>query len=573
MNPTSSAPSSIGSLVASRRRRRAGAAPDPELSLAGDLRLGVARTGEFLIEGFAADPLDPERRFVVELLLDGVPSAIARADLFVPSLGSAGPDGPAVGDGCHGFVFALDAAQLPHVAVADVRFANGAALPGSPIRLHEGKAFTAPDRRWGEARWLGGLDLEGWVAREAAAFPARVEARIDDEVVATTRADRWRTVRRGEELRAEPGFRLRLPEEWADGRLHEVEIWVAGRELPGGPLALLAHPDGLAALLDRQAGTEGERPRAERFDRWFPRCVPLGEIDRWEARFPPPVPELPADVRIAVAVVGEDGAEDSLSAPPLLPRADWIGAVLPERDGRFEPGDLLHFLRDEGADCEILLVMRAGTLARPGGAERLAAALLAEPDAALAYGDALVTLADASLAPLALTAPDAERMLEQGSAGNAFALRRASALRALERGAPSLDALFLAPASSAPLGRSGHRHVPGFGFALPPFGPGAADRLAEAARLMLAARDVAAEVEPRPNTTLPAVRVRRADLMEASVVLDLGHGDASLIERAMEALEATRRRTRFSLTVSACALDEASARSLRLGGVAVELAP
>ncbi|MBB3950213.1 hypothetical protein [Aureimonas jatrophae] len=572
MNPISSAPSSIGSLVASRRRRRAGGAPDPELSLAGDLRLAVARTGEFLIEGHAADPLDPERRFVVELVLDGVASTIARADLFVPGLALAGADGPAVGDGCYGFVFALDGAQLPHVAVAEVRLANGAPLPGSPIRLHEGEPFVPADRPWGLARWRGGLEIEGWVSREAAPFPARVEARIDDETVAVARADRWRSVERGGDLQAEPGFRLRLPEEWADGRLHEVEIRVAGRPLPGAPLPILAAPDGLAAFFEGRAETDAERPRAERFDRWFPRSVPFAEFARWEARFPPAVPELPAQMRIAVAVIGEDGAEETLQAPDLLPRADWIGAVLPEREGRFEPGDLLHFLRDEGANCELLVVMRAGTLARPGGAERLLSALVTDPDAALAYGDAFLVLADGSEAPLALTAPDRERMLEQGAVGNALALRRAGAIQALEQGSATLDDLFLSPLEGAS-SRNTHRHVPGFGFALPLFGAGAADQLASAARRILAREDTAADVEPRADTTLPAVRIRRAVAMDATIVLDLGHGDAAVLERALDALEASRRVARVALSVSACALDEASARSLRLGGVAVECAP
>lgn len=571
MSETPSRPSSIGSLVASRRRRLSAGSPDAPVRPADDgaPRLAARRTGETLIEGWAADPADPEHRFVVELLLDGVPVALARADL---RLGAAIEGGAAVGDGCHGFAFSLDPAVLPHTGTAAVRLANGGEPVGAPIPLHVGEPFAAPLGPAGAVRWPGGLDLEGWVHRPSAdGPPPRIEARIDDAIVALAFADRWREVRRGGHLRAEPAFRLRLPDEFADGRLHEVEVHADGQPLPGGPVAVLAFADTLGAHLDARAETEGERMRGERFDHWFPNGVPFADFERWEARFPlPSMPRL-GTPPVAVALVGEDGAEASLAAPALDALGDWIGVVLPARDGGFEPADLQGFLEGEAADCEAVLVMPAGTLARPGGPERLVEALLSEPGAAIAFGDRLLMLEGGEPAPLAATAFDHERALEQGSAGAPFAIRRQAALAALDAGAGDADRLFLHPLDRALSGTARHLHVPGFGFTVPPAVPGATDRLAAAVRAHLAARGLAATIEPRAPASLPAVRVRREPLPGAcSILLDAGWHDEAAVAAALEALEPTRRRRAATVLVSSPRLDSAALARLRLGGVEAE---
>ncbi|WP_279478784.1 glycosyltransferase [Aureimonas sp. SK2] len=573
MSETPSKPSSIGSLVASRRRRLAGAAPEAGLRPPEDsaMRLAARRSGETLIEGWAADPADPERRFVVELLLDGVPAALARAEL---RLGPLGPgEAMPVGDGCHGFAFALDPAVLPFARTASVRLANGGEAVGEPIALHEAQAFAPSPAPTAEARWLGGLDLAGWVHRPAGeGAPPRIEARIDDAVVALARADGWREVVRAGAVRAEPAFRLRLPPRFADGRLHEVELFADGQPLPGGAIPVLAFADGLAAHLEAEAETDGEILRAERFDRWFPRGVPFSDVARWEARFPAQRPAIAAAV--AVAVAGEDGAEASLSAPALDALGDWIGVVLPERDGGFEPTDLRSFLEGEAEACPIVLLMPAGTVARPGGAERLVAALEGEPAAAIAYGDRILALDGGGTAPLLATAFDTERALEQGCAVAPFAMRREALLAALREGAGDLDRIFLHPLDRGFSGSPLHLHVPGFGFAVPPASASAADRLEAAVVAHLAARGVMATVEHRPPATLPAVRVRREIRLGAcAILLDAGWRDEAEIAGALEALEATRRRRGTSVLVSSPRLDERAAARLRLGGVEVRLAP
>ncbi|RIY02715.1 hypothetical protein D3218_05000 [Aureimonas flava] len=570
MSDTPSKPSSIGSLVASRRRRRGHADAGQAAPEDGALRLQARRTGETLIEGHAADPGDPERRFVVELLLDGVPVALARAEQRLAAAG----DGAPVGDGCHGFAFALDPAVLPFAAVAQVRLANGGEPVGEPIALHGGEPFAPSPAPAGEVRWLGGLELAGWVHRAGAeGAPPRIEAHIDDATVSLAWADGWREVRRGATLRAEPAFRLRLPDRFADGRLHEVEVFADGQPLPGGPLRLLAFADGLAAHLEARAETEGERLRGERFDRWFPNGVPFSEFDRWSVRFPLPSPRPQAARPFAVAVCGEEGAEASLAAGALDRSGEWIGVVLPERDGRFDPADLQGFLEGEAADCDTVLLMQAGTLARPGGPERLLQALGDEPAAAVAYGDRLLLLEDGEPVPLAGTAFDTERALEQGSAGAPFAMRRGAVLAALGEGAGDLDRIFLHPLDRGFAGTPLHLHVPGFGFAVPPSPAGGAERLAEAVRAHLGARGTVAAVEPRPAATLPAVRVGREPAAGAcAILIDAGWHDEATVAAALDALEPTRRRRGASILVSSPRLDERAAARLRLGGVEVRLA-
>ena len=70
-------------------------------------RFSLEIISETQVGGHVLDPADLEQRLVVELLIDGYPAAIARADLYDPELARAG-----LGDGCHGFVFSIDPAAL-----------------------------------------------------------------------------------------------------------------------------------------------------------------------------------------------------------------------------------------------------------------------------------------------------------------------------------------------------------------------------------------------------------------------------------------------------------------------------
>ena len=109
--------------------------------------------------GWAFDPLEPEHKLAVEIILDGVPHKLLRADLFVPELRDA--EGT---DGCHGFAVALPAAALAHTRQVSAYLANRDVHLGT---VHLGSAVREA-RAWhpnaaGAVRWLGGLRLAGWV--------------------------------------------------------------------------------------------------------------------------------------------------------------------------------------------------------------------------------------------------------------------------------------------------------------------------------------------------------------------------------------------------------------------------
>ncbi len=204
MSETPSNPSSIGSLVASRRRRLAGTgageAPVPRVvDEEPKLRLSARRTAETLIEGWAADPADPERRFVVELCSTGCRSRSRAPNCASPPPARPGrrrmprlrlrarPGRPA----------------LRHAGAGAPRQWRGAG--GRADRAARGPGLRALARPAAEACWLGGLELSGWVPRAAPEGPPpRIEARIDDAVVALVRADGWREIERGRRAASRP---------------------------------------------------------------------------------------------------------------------------------------------------------------------------------------------------------------------------------------------------------------------------------------------------------------------------------------------------------------------------------
>ncbi|KAB0679024.1 hypothetical protein [Aureimonas leprariae] len=562
--------SPLSSLVASRRRRRGdGESPAPPGAPEGvvsTLRL----TGAGVLEGHVFDAADPARRFVVELVLDGEPQAIARAELFQPGLG------PAAGDGCHGFCFHIDPALLPHVRIAAVWIANGGAPVGEAVDLKAGAVSAASPLSEGGVEWTGDLALRGWLRRDAAPFPALVEAWADGACVATARADRWRSVARGNLRVAEPGFDLHLPAEFADGRAHAIEVLCDGKPLPNSPVRLVAFPQGLRAHLLDRAATEAEAEIGRLFDERFPASVPFGRFAAWEKRFAPALSSRAHANLLAVVAVGADGGERTLGGAGLDAAGDWVGTMLPapgDARQRFAPSDLLAFLANE-ATADIVLFAAAGTEIRAGGLERLAAALADDRAAEIAYGDVLLRSADGTLAPLALPAFDYERTLEQGIGTHCFMMRRAAAIAAATSGADDLARLFLHPVEAGGVGAGAHLHVPGFGAVLPPFVGSEAGDLRRSVRAHLAARGCAAEVTERAAATLPAVRVARsAPPRPLALVIDAG-ADAARVAPVLEALDAGRGRQAPRIVV-AMSVDpgERLQRDLDLAGVALCRSP
>ena len=110
---------------------------------------------------------DPDKRFVVEPLMDGVPTALARADLRKPDLLREEAN-DRDGDGCSGFVFSIDPATRGVARLIQVRFANrGDVLPPPLLAPALDKCLASlggAAERSGAVRWMDGLRFNGWPA-------------------------------------------------------------------------------------------------------------------------------------------------------------------------------------------------------------------------------------------------------------------------------------------------------------------------------------------------------------------------------------------------------------------------
>jgi GT2 family glycosyltransferase len=498
------------------------------------------------IVGFVFDPADPERRFVVELWLDGLPYRIARAHRFDPDLQAQGR-----GDGCYRFVFALDAETAESARIAEVRLANLDAPVGRPIALPEAPISAARPR--GEARWAGGLRISGWIAWEPRS-DGKVRAFIDGDLVAETRALYFSHVGEAATGAVARGFELTLPAVFADGRLRRVKVVADDdRELPGSPCPVVAFPRGLEQFLESRAELGGERLRAGLFDRLLPQSLPPTEYAAWARAFPPAPAFSAPSARLAVALIGEDGLDETLeSLHSQNSDAAVVGALRagPEPMS-FEPSDLAAFLASEAEGAEIVVFAPAGARLHPYGLDRLVEALARFPDASLAYSDVVVADGFGREWPLAFPACDYERLLEQGYAALFFAARAGHVREALARGAADLYRLFnFAFDEGGPSGAHAVVHAPGFLARLP-----AADRtqaaptLARATREHLEARGLNFVVEPRASDLLPAVWVRRIPPTAPVSILIPTRNRVDLLKPCLEALKRTLGRVNHEILV------------------------
>ncbi|MDX6805776.1 hypothetical protein [Terrihabitans rhizophilus] len=472
-------------------------------------RFSRAATGLFC--GYAFLPDAPERVLVVELVLDGVPLRLARAEKNVPDLE---PDHPAQG---HGFSFMLRDADLAGVWQAGARLANTEEPLGPAILLAEDPLEPDADpHRRGHVSWLGGLRFSGTIGinRPSHTF---VEARVEGVPAVRVRPSRWTHAVIGREPRPLRGFDLHLPAGFADGVVRRVHFFdEAGGELDGSPVATLAYADGLRAALAGTPADETEHVRAELFDRLFPRSVPLDLYAHWRTRFPlPPAPNdvLPlaviatgdGDLSVTEASVGEE------DVPVLGAAGDGICSFTPETMGA---------ALGRVPDNAVVVLCPAGARLLPGAVRHLAATLHGAPDVHAAYGDLEMDSQHGRAMLLAFTAFDYERVLEQGYCARVFALRKRDLQAAVDKGAASsfrvLTSLLDAAADGADI-----LHLPQPVARLTPDAMRrGADQLAGATTAHLRERGVAARIQHAQPGAMPALRVaRRSHAGDVTMVL------------------------------------------------------
>jgi GT2 family glycosyltransferase len=458
-------------------------------------------------DGYVYDKSDLTRRFVVELLLDGMPLKLTRANSYSHELAQQG-----VGDGCYGFSFIVPPAVLGTGSAVEARLANDGSPFAAPIALNA-PAEPPPWRERGDARWMGGLRFTGWCNADRSEIP-NITVMIDGEPAATAQAALWTHLGSGDNVRAVRGFDLHLPDRFADGKVRRVRfINGNGQEITREPVAFVALPDALARMLASMGQIETEQLRGALFDRLVPVSLPLSDYRRWRERFPIKT-EARSSAAVAIVLVGDGPVEQSMQSVEVQDYPDWLAAAMPDQTSPtgFDRKLLDGFLNGDASHCKIVFFSLSGVRFSPHSLQRIANAFADFPDADLAYADVDIERSDGTVWPLALPAFDYERMLEQGYGSHLFAVRRTALDAMLKTGATNLYRLF-----NSALDRydddAARRvvHIPGSLGTLPPLrlGPASAE-LAAASAEHLKARGVAAKVHKGSGSVLPAAYVARA---------------------------------------------------------------
>ncbi len=505
-------------------------------SLAERVLLGAVAVAGSAVYGYALDPEREGEALVVELLVDGLPHEVLRADLFDATLAGEGARNP-----YHGFRFILPQHVFERASVAEVRLANDGTLIGDSLHLAGHGQSLAAALPAGCVTWLGGLRFTGWLASPAAAGTV-LRGLVDGNAIAEARPDGWAAVPGHEMPLTVPTFDLELPPRFADGRVHRLEVVTsAGELLPPGPVAFVAFEDGLARFLARNSDVAAEQLRGELYDRLVPQSLPFDALEDWSRRFATPSgPSLPKPV--AVVLIGEENLDASLDS--LQEQRDlWIAGVMAWRGDRaeFDPDDLIAFLEAEAADCEVVVFAHGGTVFLPGALQRICQPLVEDTDAECAYGDVIGLHENGKRpTPLALPAFDRERTIEQGYAASFFALDREVALAAGRGGANSLFRVFLAGSGIGGAARRVPLHVPGFLARVPALLDGRAQAaLSEAARHLCATLNIQATIDAVPAARLqPTIRLRRRPAPCLVSVIILVRNGASALRRCFAALKA-----------------------------------
>ncbi|MCA1453663.1 glycosyltransferase family 2 protein [Bradyrhizobium sp. BRP22] len=503
-------------------------------------RLALAHDGT--VSGFVFDPEAPERRFTVDILLDGLVLRTSYADAIVPELQQQELDG------AYGFAVTLKPDLLQAASVLEARLANLGTPIGHPIDL-ENESPLVDLRPTCELRWLGGLHFEGWIDSEIA---ATLEAIVDGETVAQVRATAWRHI--GDDANRHGSrnvrtFDFHVPQRFADGRVHRIGLRKDDGEQVPATAVFVAFPDGLAGMIDAIGDHGAERLRGKLYDQLIPASLPLADYANWRDRFPLPEPQA-SRLQVAVVVAGTAGAQQTLSTLEAQSHEHWTAGVIDGPPLSIDSDALLEFLEDAAPDAQHVVVTMAGMSLEQNALARIAAAFEAYPDATAMYGDLDFLADDGRLWPLAFPAFDYERMLEQGYCAHLFAVRRDALLAGLEARPDNLYRLFNSLFDHIGPRQANILHLPGALAALPKLNRvNAGSRLAAASDMHLRARGVAAEVSRQQGNLFPAVRIRRSIPRERVTVMIPTRDRLSLLRTCLDSIAPAIERCRADVLV------------------------
>ena len=465
--------------------------------------VGAARCVDDIVTGYVFHRREPQQRYIVELLIDGLSVAVSRADRFdftMPDSGVPRRD--------YGFAFDLQRLASRNFETAEIRVANTSLVVARLDVESLGLSSGAPPMA-GAISWIGGMRFAGWLAGDLAEG-REVRGFLDGACIVRARTSGPRLVEDECVSRARVGFDFHLPDRFADGRARRLEILNEdGEPLYGSPVEFVAFADGFEDFLHRLGDVAGSRIDGALRDRLFPRSVPFSLLDGWTKRFFPVSDIGSVYGSVSLALVGERDFEITLASLGGALATTTVG-VLPSKiaDGSFHRADLEDFVAQLDTGCTSIVFALGGTRFADGALLSLVGALREKAGTVLAYCD-VVHHTNGERTPLALPSFDYERLLEQGYATWCFVMDLKALQVALAEGADSLAALFFHGLDSAD--KVPPRHVAGFGATLPAIAlREASDALRSALQLHLQRRGT--QVDVRRNATarlLPSLRVQR----------------------------------------------------------------
>jgi GT2 family glycosyltransferase len=251
-------------------------------------------------------------------------------------------------------------------------------------------------------------------------------------------------------------------------------------------------------------------------------------------------------------MVGAGPIDDTLASLERQSGADWlaIASAAEQTPVGFQPDLLQSFLEGEGAQCGYLLFGLAGTVLAPNALQRIGLGFSDFDGAHALYGDIDIRGDDGSVWPLALSAFDYERMLEQGYCAHFFALRSSVAAQAIATGASDLYRLFNSILEDDSVFNDGIVHLPGSLGVLPAFDRSlASETLAAASLAHLQARGVEAQATPASAGIFPAVHIARITEPQSVTIVIPTRDRQPLLEACIESIRPALKRGRIEIMV------------------------
>jgi GT2 family glycosyltransferase len=254
----------------------------------------------------------------------------------------------------------------------------------------------------------------------------------------------------------------------------------------------------------------------------------------------------------AVILVGLGAVDATLATLHEQTNADWVAASLPHPSGPtgLSAKEARAFLRDEAADCDFVVFALAGTLFASSALQRIAAAFAQYPNARAVYSDLDLESSDGSLWPLALSAFDYERMLEQGYCAHLFALRLPAAEQALAADPSNLYRVLNSVLDDGSASPTDIVHIPGSLGTLPDFDKSSASaELAAAVSAHLECSGIESEAKPGASGILPAVWIARKHELPSTTIVIPTRNRLHLLQNCIDSILPAAERTKAEILI------------------------